>query len=321
MSQMCRKIGGTGIMVKLDNVTEEVLNIINNHNFSMKGAFNLRENGTSICHGDSEHVKIKKKTDNPGIDIYIDGNTKGEAVYIPVVVSVSGMKDLVYNDFYIDDGADVKIIAGCGIHNSGCNESRHDGVHTFHVGKNANVRYEEKHYGEGEGTGGRVLNPVTNIFVGENSVFTLDTAQIKGVNSTIRETVVELEKNAKLYVTERLMTEGEDKAESNIEVRLNGENSSAQIVSRSVGKGHSVQTFHPNAVGNNKCQAHIQCDSIIMDEAEVGSIPEIRARNIDAAIIHEAAIGRINDEQLLKLRTLGLTEEEAEGVIIENFLN
>lgn len=231
------------------------------------------------------------------------------------------MKDLVYNDFYIEDGADVKIIAGCGIHNSGCNESRHDGVHTFHVGKNANVRYEEKHYGEGEGTGGRVLNPVTNIFVGENSVFTLDTAQIKGVNSTIRETVVELEKNAKLYVTERLMTEGEDKAESNIEVRLNGENSSAQIVSRSVGKGHSVQTFHPNAVGNNKCQAHIQCDSIIMDEAEVGSIPEIRARNIDAAIIHEAAIGRINDEQLLKLRTLGLTEEEAEGVIIENFLN
>lgn len=321
MSQMCRKIGGKGIMVKLDNVTEEVLNIINNHNFSMKGAFNLRENGTSICHGDSEHVKIKKKTDNPGIDICIDGNTKGEAVYIPVVVSVSGMKDLVYNDFYIEDGADVKIIAGCGIHNSGCNESRHDGVHTFHVGKNANVRYEEKHYGEGEGTGGRVLNPVTNIFVGENSVFTLDTAQIKGVNSTIRETVVELEKNAKLYVTERLMTEGEDKAESNIEVRLNGENSSAQIVSRSVGKGHSVQTFHPNAVGNNKCQAHIQCDSIIMDEAEVGSIPEIRARNIDAAIIHEAAIGRINDEQLLKLRTLGLTEEEAEGVIIENFLN
>lgn len=318
---MCRKIGGKGIMVKLDNVTEEVLNIINNHNFSMKGAFNLRENGTSICHGDSEHIKIKKKTDNPGIDIYIDGNTKGEAVYIPVVVSVSGMKDLVYNDFYIEDGADVKIIAGCGIHNSGCNESRHDGVHTFHVGKNANVRYEEKHYGEGEGTGGRVLNPVTNIFVGKNSVFTLDTAQIKGVNSTIRETVVELEKNAKLYVTERLMTEGEDKAESNIEVRLNGENSSAQIVSRSVGKGHSVQNFHPNAVGNNKCQAHIQCDSIIMDEAEVGSIPEIRARNIDAAIIHEAAIGRINDEQLLKLRTLGLTEEEAEGVIIENFLN
>ena len=308
-------------MVKLDNVTEEVLSVINDNKFSQSGAFNLRQNGTSICHGDSEHIKIKKKADKPGIDIYIDGKTKGEAVYIPVVVSVSGMTDLVYNDFYIEHGADVCIIAGCGIHNSGCNESRHDGVHTFHVGKNANVRYEEKHYGEGSGSGARVLNPVTNIFVGKNSVFTLDTAQIKGVDSTVRETTVELEENAKLYVTERLMTEGEQNAESNMEVRLNGKDSSAQIVSRSVGKGHSVQTFHPKAVGNNKCQAHVQCDSIIMDEAEVGSIPEIRAKNLDAAIIHEAAIGRINDEQLLKLRTLGLTEEEAEKVIIQNFLN
>ncbi len=163
-------------MVKLDNVTEEVLSVINDNKFSQSGAFNLRQNGTSICHGDSEHIKIKKKADKPGIDIYIDGKTKGEAVYIPVVVSVSGMTDLVYNDFYIEDGADVCIIAGCGIHNSGCNESRHDGVHTFHVGKNANVRYEEKHYGEGSGSGARVLNPVTNIFVGKNSVFTLDTA-------------------------------------------------------------------------------------------------------------------------------------------------
>ena len=288
-------------MVKLDQVTEEVLNVINDNKFSQSGAFNLRQNGTSICHGDSEHIKIKKKEDKPGIDIYIDGETKGEVVYIPVVVSVSGMTDLVYNDF--------------------CNESRHDGIHTFHVGKNANVRYEEKHYGEGNGTGGKVLNPVTNIYIGENSVFTLDTAQIKGVDSTVRETMVEMEKDAKLYVTERLMTEGEQTAESNIEVRLNGEDSSAQIISRSVGKGRSVQTFHPKAVGNNKCQAHIQCDSIIMDDAEVGSIPEIRARNLNAAIIHEAAIGRINDEQLLKLRTLGLTEEEAENVIIQNFLN
>ena len=308
-------------MVELDHVVEEVLKVINDNGFSQKGAFNLRQNGTSICHGDSEHIKIKRKTDKPGIDIYIDGETKGEAAYIPVVVSVSGMTDVVYNDFYVADGADVSIIAGCGIHNSGCNESRHDGIHTFHVGKNANVRYEEKHYGEGNGTGGKVLNPVTNIYVGENSVFTLDTAQIKGVDSTLRETNVELAKNAKLFVTERLMTDGKQQAESNIEVQLNGEDSSAQIISRSVGKGESVQTFHPNAIGNSKCQAHIQCDSIIMDHAEVGSIPEIRAKNVDAAIIHEAAIGRINDEQLLKLRTLGLTEEEAENVIIQNFLN
>ena len=308
-------------MVKLDSVTENVLDVINDHKFEQKGAYNLRQNGTSICHGDSEHIKIKRKTDKPGIDIYIDGETKGEAVYIPVVVSVSGMTDVVYNDFYVADGADVSIIAGCGIHNSGCNESRHDGIHTFHVGKNAKVRYEEKHYGEGNGTGGKVLNPVTNIYVGENSVFTLDTAQIKGVDSTLRETNVELAKNAKLFVTERLMTDGKQQAESNIEVQLNGEDSSAQIISRSVGKGESVQTFHPNAIGNSKCQAHIQCDSIIMDHAEVGSIPEIQAKHVDAAIIHEAAIGRINDEQLLKLRTLGLTEEEAENVIIQNFLN
>ena len=195
-------------MVKLDNVTENVLDVINDHKFEQKGAYNLRQNGISVCHGDSEHIKIRKKADKPGIDILIDGKTQGEKVFIPVVVSVSGMTDLVYNDFYIEDGADVSIVAGCGIHNSGCNESRHDGIHTFHVGKNANVRYEEKHYGEGNGTGGKVLNPVTNIYVGENSVFTLDTAQIKGVDSTVRETMVEMEKDAKLYVTERLMTEG-----------------------------------------------------------------------------------------------------------------
>ena len=308
-------------MAELDQVTKQVLEQIDGSGFQQKGAFNLRYNGIALCHGDSEHVKIRKKEDKNGIDVYIDGTTRGEQVHIPVVVNASGMTDIVYNDFYIAEGADVTIVAGCGIHNSGCNESRHDGIHTFHVGKNANVRYEEKHYGEGNGTGARVLNPVTNIFVGENSVFTLDTAQIKGVDSTVRETNVELGKDAKLYVTERLMTDGEQKAESNIEVQLNGEDSSAQIVSRSVGKGNSVQTFHPNAIGNSKCQAHIQCDSIIMDHAEVGSIPEIRAKNIDAAIIHEAAIGRINDEQLLKLRTLGLTEEEAEEVIIQNFLN
>ena len=301
-------------------VTQQVLDVIDSYGFKKEGAYNLRLNGLAVCHGDSRHIKIVPKEDRQGIDIYISGEAKEEQVHIPVVMTEEGV-DIVYNDFYIADGADVTIVAGCGIHNSGCNESRHDGIHTFHVGKNANVCYQEKHYGEGNGTGGRVLNPVTNIYVGENSVFTLDTAQIKGVDSTVRETLVEMDKNSRLYVTERLMTEGDQTAESNIEVRLNGEDSSAQIISRSVGKGNSVQTFHPKAVGNNKCQAHIQCDSIIMDHAEIGSIPEIRARDLNAAIIHEAAIGRINDEQLLKLRTLGLTEEEAENVIIENFLN
>ena len=305
----------------IDEIQKRLLKEVADLDSLPVGAYNIRANGAPAGRNTTAHINIVTKTDKPGIDIIIAPGTKNESVHIPVVVSQTGLKDLVYNDFYIGENADVVIIAGCGIHCAGAEETSHDGIHTFHVGKNANVRYEEKHYGEGNGTGARVLNPVTNIFVGENSVFTLDTAQIKGVDSTVRETNVELGKDAKLYVTERLMTDGEQKAESNIEVQLNGEDSSAQIVSRSVGKGNSVQTFHPNAIGNSKCQAHIQCDSIIMDHAEVGSIPEIRAKNIDAAIIHEAAIGRINDEQLLKLRTLGLTEEEAEEVIIQNFLN
>lgn len=308
-------------MTDLDRITEQVLRQIDASGFKQTGAFNLRHNGIALCHGDSEHVKIKKKTEKSGIDIFIDGKTNGEQVHIPVVVDASGMTDVVYNDFYVEEGADVTIVAGCGIHNSGCNESRHDGIHAFHVGKNANVRYEEKHYGEGEGTGARVLNPVTQIYLEEGAVFTMDTAQIRGVDSTHRETEVKLAAGAKLYVVEKLMTHDKQSAKSNMAIELNGDGSSAQIVSRSVAKGKSRQVFHPKAIGNASCHAHVQCDSIIMDHAEVSSIPEINARHLDAAIIHEAAIGRINDEQLVKLRTLGMTEEEAEAVIIENFLN
>lgn len=308
-------------MTDLDRITEQVLRQIDASGFKQTGAFNLRHNGIALCHGDSEHVKIKKKTEKSGIDIFIDGKTTGEQVHIPVVVDASGMTDVVYNDFYVEEGADVTIVAGCGIHNSGCNESRHDGIHAFHVGKNANVRYEEKHYGEGEGTGARVLNPVTQIYLEEGAVFTMDTAQIRGVDSTHRETEVKLAAGAKLYVVEKLMTHDKQSARSNMAIELNGDGSSAQIVSRSVAKGESRQVFHPKAIGNASCHAHVQCDSIIMDHAEVSSIPEINARHLDAAIIHEAAIGRINDEQLVKLRTLGMTEEEAEAVIIENFLN
>ena len=213
------------------------------------------------------------------------------------------------------------IIAGCGIHNDGHADSQHDGVHSFFVGKGANVTYRENHYGEGDGSGARILNPVTKITLDEGSIFTLDTSQIKGVDSTKRETQVDMGKNTKLFVVEKLMTHGDQDAESNMEIRLNGEGSSAQIVSRSVAKENSSQVFHPAAVGNNKCNAHIQCDSIIMDSAQVRSIPEINAKHLDAAIIHEAAIGRINDEQLIKLRTLGMKEEEAENIIIEAFLN
>lgn len=305
--------------MELNKVTEDVLKVIDSYGFKQEGAYNLRLNGMAVCHGDSRHIKIVPKEDKPGIDIHISGETKEEQVHIPVVMSQEGV-DIVYNDFYIEDGADVTIVAGCGIHGEGCSETRHDGIHTFHVGKNANVKYVENHYAEGNGTGSKVLNPVTKIYVGENSAFTLETTQIRGVDSTERENYIELAEDAKLFVTEKLMTDEGQTAVSNMEVELNGENSSARIVSRSVGKGTSRQVFHPKAIGNNLCHAHIQCDSIIMDHAEISSIPEIDAKHVDAQIIHEAAIGRINDEQLVKLRTFGLTEEEAESVIIESFL-
>ncbi|MBQ8596524.1 MAG: SufD family Fe-S cluster assembly protein [Lachnospiraceae bacterium] len=308
-------------MANIDAVTQSILEKIDGAGFKQEGAYNLRYNGHSLCHGNTEHIKIVRKEDKQGIDVYISKETKGETIHIPVVVATSGMTDEVYNDFHIEDGAEVVIIAGCGIHNSGCNDSRHDGIHTFHVGKYCNVRYEEKHYGEGEGTGARILNPVTKIIMDEASVFTLDTAQIEGVDSTRRETEIIMGAESKLFVTERLMTHDKQKAVSNMDVYLNGAESSAQIISRSVAKGESMQIFHPKAIGSAPCHAHIQCDSIIMNQARVCSIPEIDAKHIDAAIIHEAAIGRINNEQLIKLNTFGLSEEEAEAVIIENFLN
>ena len=302
-----------------ESVTQQVLDIIDSYGFKQEGAYNLRLNGMAVCHGDSRHIQIIPKEDRQGIDIHISGEAKGEQVHIPVVMTEEGV-DIVYNDFYIEDGADVTIIAGCGIHGEGCSETRHDGIHAFHVGKNANVKYIENHYAQGNGSGKKTLNPVTKIYVGEDSVFTLETTQISGVDCTERENYIELGDNAKLFVTEKLMTDEEQSAVSNMEIELNGVNSSARIVSRSVGKGRSKQVFHPKAIGNNQCHAHVQCDSIIMDQAEISSIPEINARHVDAQIIHEAAIGRINDEQLVKLRTFGMNEEEAEAVIIENFL-
>lgn len=302
-----------------ESVTQQVLDIIDSYGFKQEGAYNLRLNGMAVCHGDSRHIQIIPKEDRQGIDIHISGEAKGEQVHIPVVMTEEGV-DIVYNDFYIEDGADVTIIAGCGIHGEGCSETRHDGIHAFHVGKNANVKYIENHYAQGNGSGKKTLNPVTKIYVGEDSVFTLETTQISGVDCTERENYIELGDNAKLFVTEKLMTDEEQSAVSNMEIELNGVNSSARIVSRSVGKGRSKQVFHPKAIGNNQCHAHVQCDSIIMDQAEISSIPEINARYVDAQIIHEAAIGRINDEQLVKLRTFGMNEEEAEAVIIENFL-
>ncbi|MDY4576339.1 MAG: SufD family Fe-S cluster assembly protein [Intestinibacter sp.] len=304
-----------------DSMLENLLKTIADITGEPAGAFNLRKDGVGVIRHSTENVEIKSKEDKPGIDIIVKPNTKGEKVHIPVVITETGVNDLVYNDFYIGEGADVDIVAGCGIHNCGSSTSEHDGIHTFYIGKNAKVKYVEKHYGEGEGTGDRILNPTTIVNMEEGSYCEMEMTQIEGVTSTVRETEANLGKDAKLVITEKLMTHDKQVAKSNVVANLNGKGSTLQIVSRSVAKNESVQAFHPIAVGNEKCRAHIQCDSIIMDHAKVASIPEIQANHTDAQIVHEAAIGRINNEQLLKLETFGLDEEEAEAVIVDAFLS
>lgn len=301
-------------------IIESMLSTIAGITGKVEGAFNLRQDGKGVQRYSTENVKIIPKKDRPGIDILVRPGTKGESVHIPVILTETGLNDLVYNDFIIGEGADVTIIAGCGIHNDGHAKSEHDGIHTFKIGKNAHIRYVEKHYGEGEGTGERVLNPTTIVRMDEGSSCEMEMVQIAGVSSTIRKTDAELQKNAKLLITERLMTHDNQSAVSDVVIHLNGEGASAQVISRSVAKDSSEQVFHPIAQGNAPCHAHIQCDTILMDNAHVRSIPEIEANHSDAAIIHEAAIGRINNEQMLKLETLGLSEAEAEKIIIDAFL-
>lgn len=285
-----------------------------------QGAFSLRKNGESAERRSSANIIIEPKTDKPGIDITVKAGTKNESVHIPVIITQAGVNDLVYNDFYIEEDADVLIVAGCGIHNSGDRSSEHDGIHRFHIGKNARIKYVEKHYGEGDGKGERILNPTTEIFMEENSFCEMESVQIKGVDSTKRDTVAKLKAGARLVVLEKLMTHGDQIAHSNMVIELNGVGASSQIISRSVAKDNSEQVFYPRAVGNAECKAHVQCDSIIMGNAHIRSIPEIAANHCEANIVHEAAIGRINNDQLLKLQTLGKTEEEAEEIIINCFL-
>ncbi len=284
-----------------------------------QGAFNIRKDGQGVARNTTANIDIVTKEDKPGIDVLIRPGTKGESVHIPVILS-QGLSDLVYNTFEVGEEADVLIVAGCGIHNPGSRKAQHDGIHEFFVRKGAKMKYVEKHYGEGKGSGERVLNPKTIIEVEENGVAELEMIQIRGVDKTKRDTEVRLHKNARLVVTERLLTTSRQEAESNITVKLLGEDSTAQIISRSVAQDESRQIFHLNLHGYAKCRGHIQCDSIIMQQAKVSSIPEIAAYHSDAELIHEAAIGKINSEQLLKLMTLGLTEEEAEETILQGFL-
>ncbi len=285
------------------------------------GAFNIRKDSGCDGRQSTEHIEITSKTDGKaGIDIRIKDGTKGETCHIPVIITKSGLSEMVYNDFYIGEDCDVDIIAGCGIHNCGEQESRHDGIHTFYVGRNSRVRYTEKHYGEGDGSGSRVMNPQTVVYLEEGAVIQMETVQIRGIDSTKRNTKIVCGKGAEAMITERLLTHGDQTALSDMEIVLDGEGSKGRVISRSVAQDRSSQVFYPRMVGNAQCFGHVQCDSIIMDEAKIKSIPAITANCTEAQLIHEAAIGQIAGDQLLKLETLGLTEEEAEDCILKGFL-
>ena len=285
-----------------------------------QGAYSLRINGNLHGKNDSENITIVKKEDAPGIDIYVKPGTKKESLHIPVLLSQTGLKEVVYNDFHVGEDCDITIVAGCGIHNSGAGESEHSGIHSFFLEKGAKVKYVEKHYGEGDGAGKNVMNPTTVVEMAENSYMEMETAQIKGVDSTRRKTTAKLAAGATLIVREKIMTHGEQFAETDFTVDLNGEDCGAHVVSRSVAKDNSRQTFLSRVRGNQRCSGHTECDAIIMGDAQVTALPQIEANHVDASLIHEAAIGKIAGEQLIKLMTLGLSEKEAEEQIVNGFL-
>lgn len=304
----------------MDKIQENLLAEIADLHGIPEGAYNIRANGQLAGRNCTANIEISTKTDKPGIDIKIKPGTKNESVHIPVILDKNGMKDNVYNDFFVGEGADVVIVAGCGIHCGGSEDMQHDGIHTFYVGKNARVKYIEKHYGEGDGMGKRVLNPETVVYLEEGAFMEMETTQIKGVDSTVRTTKARLGDKAKLVIHEKIMTHGVQRAETDYTVDLDGTDSAANVVSRSVAKNKSHQIFRSNVRGNNKCNGHTECDAIIMDEGSVAAIPELEANNVEASLIHEAAIGKIAGEQLIKLMTLGLTEKQAEEEIVSGFL-
>ncbi len=307
--------------VDLSPIDETLLAEIAGMHGMPNGAFNIRRDGELVERHNSAFIEISTKEDVPGIDIRIAPGTKGETVYIPVIVTKSGLKDVVYNTFYIGEDCDVKIVAGCGIHNESHQASEHDGIHSFYCGKNSHVFYVEKHYGEGEGTGERILNPTTNVYLEEGASCEMEMVQLRGVTSTVRDTNAELAAGAKLVLIEKLLTHDKQTAESNMKVELKGEDSSVQVISRSVAQDDSIQIFNPLVIGEAACRGHVQCDAIIMGNAKVKAIPGIEAASEDAMLVHEAAIGKIAGDQIVKLMTLGLTEEEAEQEILEDLVN
>ena len=304
----------------MDSIQRQLLEQISDLHEIPSGAYNIRANGKLDSRTTTEHIAIVTQTDVPGSDIIIKPGTKNASVHIPVVLTQSGLEDMVYNDFYVGEDADVTIVAGCGIHNGGDKKSEHDGIHRFFLEKNARVKYIEKHYGTGDGSGERVLNPTTEVTLGEGSTMEMDTLQIKGVDSTVRTTRAKLAAGSTLVIHEKIMTHGKQVAKTDFSVDMDGEDSHASVVSRSVARDSSHQVFLSKINGNNRCTGHTECDAIIMDHGSVSAIPELTANHIDASLIHEAAIGKIAGEQLVKLMTLGLTEQEAEEQIISGFL-
>ena len=304
----------------MDQIQKTLLEEIADLHEVPAGAYNIRANGEMAGRNTTANIDIVTKEDKQGIDIIIKPGTKNESVHIPVVLSQSGIEEMVYNDFHIGDDCDVTIVAGCGIHNGGDKKSQHDGIHSFFIGKNSKVKYVEKHYGQGEGTGERIMNPHTVIEIDEDSYMEMETVQIKGVDSTDRITTARLADRASIKVIEKLVTHGKQYAKTFFEVEMDGEDSSANIISRAVARDESHQIFLAKINGNNKCAGHSECDAIIMDNAKISAIPEITANNLDAQLIHEAAIGKIAGEQIIKLMTLGLTEAEAEEQIVNGFL-
>ena len=307
-------------MMKLDETQLRLLREVADLHKVPEGAYNIRSNSKSAGRNSTANIEIVSKEDVSGLEIRIKPGTKHESVHIPVVMTESGLKEVVYNDFHIGEDADVVIVAGCGIDNCGNQDSQHDGIHRFFVGKNAHIRYVEKHYGSGDGKGKRILNPVTEVYQEEGSSVEMEMVQIKGVDDTERTTIAELAAGARLVVRERLMTHGDQRAISTYDVRLNGEGASADVVSRSVARDRSYQKFDAKLLGNAPCSGHTECDSIIMDQGRILAVPGLEANDVDAALVHEAAIGKIAGDQIIKLMTLGLTEQEAEEQIISGFL-
>ena len=304
----------------MNEVDKKLLHEIVDDDIEQTEVYNIRKNGTCIGRKSNPYIDIVSKEDGTGIDVYVKENTLFGIVHIPVIITESGLTDVVYNDFHIGKNSNVVIISGCGVHNDHHKNSTHDGIHRFYLEENSKVKYVEKHYGEGKGTGKKILNPVTEIYMKQGSHMTIDTVQIKGVDSAKRKTYAKLEDNSTLVITEKIMTNGTQKAITDFKVKLKGENASTHVTSRSVATEDSYQEFTSNIIGKTKCYAHVECDAILKDRGRVKAIPEIYAKHVDANLIHEAAIGKIAGEQLMKLMSLGLNEKEAEKSIIEGFL-